>query len=195
MSVAYPLCPLLSHLTPAPLSCSFRYPPHHVCFSCRLPPQSDRASYSQRLHEPCDDNRADFSCRQSAPQSKKALAAFSCMPAWFLTVPYILRPDSRSRHISSHMDIRYRFLPGCFFPLPSPVLQGFCIFSHCACYAWSFFWNCLDFPPYLYPLKSALLTTCRMYYINTHDYLYSAIRLKRLLSHIYMSFRLLPSRS
>ena len=195
MSVAYPLCPLLSHLTPAPLSCSFRYPPHHVCFSCRLPPRSDRASYSQRLHEPCDDNRADFSCLRSAPQSKKALAAFSCMPAWFLTVPYILRPDSRSRHISSHTDIRYRFLPGCFSPLPSPVLQGFCIFSHCACYAWSFFWNCLDFPPYLYPLKSALLTTCRMYYINTHDYLYSAIRLKRLLSHIYMSFRLLPSRS
>ena len=195
MSGAYPLCPLLSHLTPAPLSCSFRYPPHHVCFSCRLPPQSDRASCSQRLHEPCDDNRADFSCRQSAPQSKKALAAFSCMPAWFLTVPYILRPDSRSLHISSHTDIRYRFLPGCFFPLPSPVLQGFCIFSHCACYAWSFFWNCLDFSPYLYPLKSALLTTCRMYYINTHDYLYSAIRLKRLLSHIYMSFRLLPSHS
>ena len=195
MSGAYPLCPLLSHLTPDLLSCSFRYPPHHVCFSCRLPPQSDRASCSQRLHEPCDDNRADFSCRQSAPQSKKALAAFSCMPAWFLTVPYILRPDSRSLHISSHTDIRYRFLPGCFFPLPSPVLQGFCIFSHCACYAWSFFWNCLDFPPYLYPLKSALLTTCRMYYINTHDYLYSAIRLKRLLSHIYMSFRLLPSRS
>ena len=36
------------------------------------------------------------------------------MPAWFLAVPYILRPDSRSRHISSHTDIRYRFLPGCY---------------------------------------------------------------------------------
>ena len=45
----------------------------------------------------------------------------------------------------------------------------------------------VDFPPYLYPLKSALLITCRMYYINTHDYLYSAIRLKLLLSHIYLS--------
>ena len=192
MSGAYPLCPLLSHLTPDLLSCSFRYPPHHVCFSCRLPPQSDRASYSQRLHEPCDDNRADFSCRQSAPQNKKALAAFSCMPALFLTVPYILRPDSRSRHISSHTDIRYRFLPGCFSPLVSAVRWLFCISSH---YAWFFPCNCLDFPPYLRSLKSALLTTCRMYYINTHDYLYSAIRLKRLLSHIYMSFRLLPSRS
>ena len=192
MSGAYPLCPLLSHLTPAPLSCSFRYPPHHVCFSCMLPPQSDRASYSQRLHEPYDDNRADFSCRQSAPQSKKALTAFSCMPAWFLTVPYILRPDSRSRHISSHTDIRYRFLPGYFSPLVSAVRWLFCISSH---YAWGFPCNCLDFPPYLHSLKSAVLITCRMYYINTHDYLYSAIRLKRLLSHIYMSFRLLPSRS
>ena len=192
MSGAYPLCPLLSHLTPAPLSCSFRYPPHHVCFSCRLPPRSDRASCSQRLHGPCDDNRADFSCRQSAPQSKKALAAFSCMPAWFLTVPYILRPDSRSRHISSHTDMRYRFLPGCFFPLVSAVHWLFCNFSH---YAWVFPCNCLDFPPYLHSLKSAVLITCRMYYINTHDYLYSAIRLKRLLSHIYMSFRLLPSHS
>ena len=168
MSGAYPLCPLLSHLTPAPLSYSFRYPPHHVCFSCRLPPQSDRASYSPTLHEPCDDNRADFSCRQSAPQSQKALAAFSCMPACFLTVPYILRPDSRSRHISSHTDIRY---------------------------AWVFPCNCLDFPPCLRSLKSAMLTTLCMYYINTHDFLYSAIRLKRLLSHIYMSFRWLPSHS
>ena len=192
MSGAYPLCPLLSHLTPAPLSYSFRYPPHHVCFSCRLPPQSDHASYSQKLHEPCDDNRADFSCRQSAPQSKKALAAFSCMPAWFLTVPYILRPDSRSLHISSHTDIRYRFLPGCFSPLVPAVRWLFCIFSH---YAWFFPCNCLDFPPYPCSLKSAVLITCRMYYINTHDYLYSAIRLKRLLSHIYMSFRLLPSHS
>ena len=192
MSGAYPLCPLLSHLTPAPLSYSFRYPPHHVCFSCRLQPQSDRASYSQRLHEPCDDNRADFSCRQSAPQSKKALAAFSCMPAWFLTVPYILRPDSRSRHISSHADIRYRFLPGSFSPLVPAVRWLFCISSH---YAWVFPCNCLDFPPYLCSLKSAMLTTLCMYYIDTHDYLYSAIRLKRLLSHIYMSFRLLPSHS
>ena len=192
MSGAYPLCPLLSHLTPAPLSCSFQYPPHHVCFSCRLPPRYDRASYSQRLHVPCDDNRADFSCRQSAPQSKKALAAFSCMPAWFLTVPYILCPDSRSRHISSHTDIRYRFLPGCFSPLVSAVRWLFCIFSH---YAWFFPCNCLDFPPYLCSLKSAMLTTLCMYYIDTHDYLYSAIRLKRLLSHIYMSFRLLPSHS
>ena len=192
MSGAYPLCPLLSHLTPAPLSYSFRYPPHHVCFSCRLPPQSDRASCSQRLHEPCDDNRADFSCRQSAPQSKKALAAFSCMPACFLTVPYILRPDSRSRHISSHTDIRYRFLPGCFSPLVSAVRWLFCISSH---YTWFFPCNCLDFPPFLRSLKSAMLTTLCMYYINTHDYLYSAIRLKHLLSHIYMSFRLLPSHS
>ena len=192
MSGAYPLCPLLSHLTPAPLSCSFRYPPHHVCFSCRLPPRSDRALCSQRLHEPCDDNREDFSCRQSAPQSKKALAAFSCMPACFLTVPYILRPDSHSLHISSHTDIRYRFLPGCFSPLVSAVRWLFCIFSH---YAWGFPCNCLDFPPCLRSLKSVMLTTLCMYYIDTHDYLYSAIRLKRLLSHIYMSFRLLPSHS
>ena len=192
MSGAYLLYPLLSHPTPAPLSCSFRYPPHHVCSSCKLPPQSDRASCSQRLHEPCDDNGVDFSCRQSAPRSKKALAAFSCMPACFLAVPYILRPDSRSHHISSHTDIRYRFLTGCFSPLVSAVRWLFCIFSH---YAWFFPCNCLDFPPYLCSLKSAMLTTLCMYYIDTHDYLYSAIRLKRLLSHIYMSFRLLPSHS